>query len=224
MFKLTKLITLRPETSASDRQRLVDTLQSAVARPQVKRAMLQPTLPNVYNGGDFIWHLQFADEVAYRATIEDRGWRDTVGRALDADPVAHVDSAAYASGAGGAPEPGLKGGVYRTLLLALRPSVPAEKVAQFEVEMREMPLYVKSIRNWGFSRVVEASGARQWTHVWEQDYRDIGGLMGPYMLHPHHWGFIDRWYDPETTDWVVDRQLCHTFCAFDDSMLAPAEV
>src|SRR6266702_4022810 len=101
MFKLTKLITLRPETAASDRQRLVDTLQSATsASKQVARAMLQPTLPNVYNGGDFIWHLQFANEAAYRATIEGRPWRDSVDRALDSEPVAHVDSAAYVGGAG----------------------------------------------------------------------------------------------------------------------------
>jgi hypothetical protein len=224
MFKVTKLITLQPEAGASDRQALVDALQSAVrASPQIARSMLQPTLPNVYNGGDYIWHMQFPDEAAYRACVEAVSWREAAGRSLASGPVAHVDSAAYESGAGAVPEPGIAGGVYRTLLLAMRPAMQPEKVAQFEVEMREMPRYVKSITNWGFSRVVEASGARQWTHVWEQDYRDIGGLMGPYMMHPHHWGFIDRWYDPEMTDWIVDRHLCHTFCAFETSVFAPSK-
>ena len=68
---------------------------------------------------------------------------------------------------------------------------------------------------------VESGGARNWTHVWEQEYTDIGGLTGPYMLHPYHWSHIDRWYDPDCTDWIVDPHLCHTYCTFEDSMLAP---
>jgi hypothetical protein len=221
MFKLTKLITLRSETNASDRQRLVDTLQTAArGNPRIKRAMLQPTLPGVANGGDYIWHVQFANEADYRAVIEHRSWRDGIDRALGAEPVAHVDSAAYTAGAGVVAERGIKGGVYRTLFTAIRPAAPVEKIVQFETEMCEMPRYITAIRNWGFSRVVEASGARQWAHVWEQDYRDVDGLTGPYMMHPFHWAFIDRWYDHESHDWIVDGRICHTFCAFQDSVIA----
>jgi hypothetical protein len=32
---------------------------------------------------------------------------------------------------------------------------------------------------------------------------------------------IDRWYDPECTDYMIDTFLCHTFCNFDGSMIAP---
>jgi hypothetical protein len=221
MFKVTKLITFGADIPAAQRQPLIDTLNAAVrGSAEVKRSMLNPTLPNVYNGGDYIWHMQFAEEADYRACIERPGWRETVDRALSSGAIAHVDSAAYPAITGATPEPGIRNGVYRTLLLAIRPGMEPAKIKQFEVEMREMPRYVKSITNWGFSQVVEGSGGRQWTHVWEQDYRDIGGLMGPYMMHPHHWAFIDRWYDPEMTDWIVDRHLCHTFCAFETSVFA----
>ena len=77
-----------------------------------------------------------------------------------------------------------------------------------------MGLYIPTIVNWQVSRVLEASGARPWTHVWEQEYEDISGLHGAYMLHPHHWGYIDRWYDPECTDYMIDTHLCHTFADF----------
>ena len=220
MFKLTTLITLRPETSASERQLLVNTLrQAAASERRVKRVLLQPTLPGVHHGGDFILHLQFTDEEEYRAVIAGRTWQDRVASALASGAVAHVDSAAYLPGAAAISDPGIRGGVYRTLFTTIRPAIAPEKIVQFEKEMCEMPRYIHSIRNWAFSRVIESSGARRWTHVWEQDYHDIGGLMGPYMMHPHHWGFIDRWYDHESPDWIVDGYLCHTFCAFDVSML-----
>jgi hypothetical protein len=221
MFKLTKLITLRPEASAADRQRLADTLQSATrSNPHVLRARLQPTLPGVWNGGDLIWHVQFADEGAYRACIWQVSWRE-VDRTLAAEPVSHVDSAAYQQGSLGVTEPGIKNGIHRTLLLAIRPAINTEKIGQFEAEMREMARYVPAIRNWGFSRVLEGSGARQWSYVWEQEFRDLGGLHGSYMMHPIHFARIDRWFDTETTDWIVETHLCHTFCTFEDSMLTP---
>ena len=52
------------------------------------------------------------------------------------------------------------------------------------------------------------------SNQWEQEYADIGGLMGPYMLHPYHWAVIDRWFDPECPDWIVNTRLCHSFAAF----------
>lgn len=76
-----------------------------------------------------------------------------------------------------------------------------------------MAKYIPAIRNWRFSNVIEAGGDLNWTHVWEQEYADIGGLMGPYMLHPFHWALIDRWFDPECPDWIVNIHLCHSFAA-----------
>ena len=221
MFKLTKLITLDPKASAADRQCLAETLRSATRSNQyVLRSRLQLTEMGVWNGGDLIWHVQLTDEAAYRAWVRQSSWHETE-RALADAPVFHVDSVAYEQGSIGVAEPEISNGVHRTLLLAIRPAVAGEKIAQFEAEMREMARYIPAIRNWGFSRVLEAGGARQWSHVWEQEFRDLSGLQGPYMMHPIHFARIDRWFDTETTDWIVDTAICHTFCVFDDSMLAP---
>jgi hypothetical protein len=128
--------------------------------------------------------------------------------------VARADTAFYRNGAGSVGAPGLADGVYRALLLnACRPQSVAKR-AQFDAEMVLMPKYIPAIRNWRYSPVIEASGERPWTHVWEQEYAGIEGLMGPYMLHPYHWAVIDRWFDPECPDWLVDTRLCHSFGAF----------
>jgi hypothetical protein len=187
----------------------------------VVRSVLNPTLPGVYNGGDYIWHLQFADESAFRA------WQEGPGRTAEtvlADPAltAHVDSAAYQGGRSGSKSTDLDQGAYRTLFLSVNKAPSQAAIAKFDFETYEMGLYIPSIVNWQVSRVVEASGSRPWTHVWEQEYADISGLHGAYMMHPHHWGHIDRWYDPECTDYMIDTFLCHTFCNYSGgSMIAP---
>jgi hypothetical protein len=115
MFKLTKLITA---AEGADRSTLEAALNDAAKASGVVRAMLNPTLPGVYNGGDYIWHLQFADEAAYRS------WQGNAGKALDAalaDPslVKLAESAAYEGGRSGSKPEGLDKGAYRTLFLSV---------------------------------------------------------------------------------------------------------
>lgn len=221
MFKLTKLITA---AGAADRTQLEAAL-NATATPggAVIRSRLAPTLPGVFNGGDYIWHVQFPDLAAYRAWQADAAG-GKAAEAILADPtrVASVESAAYEGGRSGSKGPGLNQGAYRTLFLSVNRAPNQAAIDQFDLETYEMGLYIPTIRNWQVSHVLEASGSRPWTHVWEQEYEDIIGLHGAYMMHPHHWGYIDRWYDPECTDFMVDTYLCHTFCNYTGgSMIAP---
>ena len=221
MFKLIKLITLRSGAGEAERAAVVEGLQAATRDDQnVARARVAQTGAYVVNGGDLHWHVQFRDENGYKAWV-----RDGAGRGVDAllsrDPVAHVDTALYEQELTSVQEPGIRNGIHRTLLLAVRPMMSLDKIAQFEGEMREMARYVPAIRNWSFSRVAQASGTRGWTHVWEQEFQDEGGLMGPYMMHPIHFASIDRWFDSQSHDWIVENELCHSYCGFTDSMIAP---
>jgi hypothetical protein len=219
MFKLTKLITA---AEGADRAKLEAALNGAAKAPSVVRSMLNPTMPGVYNGGDYIWHLQFADEAAYRAWLADaNGGKATDAALNDKAQVKLAESAAYEGGRSGSKPGRLNKGAYRTLFLSVNKAPNPEAVALFDAETYEMGTYIHTIKNWQVSRVKEAGGSRPWTHVWEQEYEDISGLHGAYMLHPHHWGHIDRWYDPECPDFMIDTFLCHTFCPFDGSMIAP---
>lgn len=193
MADFTALVTFAPDAD-----------RDAFARRLSAATLVQPTLPGTFEGGDLIVHFRDADDA---------------GDALADPAVVHVDGAAHETIGGGTEEPGLADGVYRCLLLAVNPEASEAQVRQFEAETLAMPRYIESIRNWRLSRVTQAIGARAWTHVWEQEYADLGGLLGPYMTNPYHWARVDRWFDPECPEHIVDTRLCHSFCALRRSIL-----
>jgi Stress responsive A/B Barrel Domain len=95
-----------------------------------------------------------------------------------------------------------------------------DTIGRFEHELSLMPRYVPAIRAWQLSRVSDAVGTSAWTHVFEQEFADVEGLMGPYLMHPIHWAVVDRWFDPETAEVIVRDRVCHSFCAMDGAMLS----
>ncbi|MGH8447111.1 MAG: Dabb family protein [Solimonas sp.] len=166
-------------------------------------ALLQATLPGVYNGGDWL-----------RRSAGDAERLAGLAASAVLAPAASVDGAIYEEIESGGDWSGA--GVYRALLLSVRPAVSAERQARFARELLAMPRHIGAIRAWRLGRVLEAEGARAWSHVWEQRYDTLAGLAGDYMLHPYHWAHVDRWFDPESPDWIVDPHLCHSFCAMPD--------
>jgi hypothetical protein len=83
-----------------------------------------------------------------------------------------------------------------------------------------MPRYVPTITAWQLSRVHTAVGTSEWTHVFEQEFTDTDGLMGPYLMHPIHWAVVDRWFDPETKDVIIRDRVCHSFCELPAPLLS----
>lgn len=170
--------------------------------------LLQPTLPGVYNGGEWLRRSEgAAAELSASALL---GASVAVDGALYQDGVAGGDWSS--------------GGIYRTLLLSLRPGTPPDRQERFEREILAMPRYIRAIRGWRLGRVRQPEGARPWTHVWEQRYDELSGLLGDYMLHPYHWAQVDRWFDPESPDWIVDTHLCHSFCRWEQGPLRSDEL
>jgi hypothetical protein len=82
-----------------------------------------------------------------------------------------------------------------------------------------MPRYISSIRSWALSRVDQAASPSRWTHVWEQEYESVSGLRGEYMMSRYHWAGVDRWFDHEIPDAIVDDELIHVFYATDGPVL-----
>lgn len=175
---------------------------------------MAPVMEGNFNGGDLAARFAFADEPAYRAA------RPAIDAAIAAVGASQHNWAFFKDGAGGVTAPGLADGVWRGLLLCADRPQGAALQDQFEAEMVLMPKYIPAIRNWRFSRALESGGELGWTHVWEQEYADLGGLMGPYMLHPYHWALIDRWFDPECPDWIVNVRLCHSFAMLGEAVLS----
>ncbi|MFF2084218.1 Dabb family protein [Nocardia sp. NPDC058176] len=126
--------------------------------------------------------------------------------------VAHIDGAEYCRGVGGFTEPRAPGSVYRVLLLRVAPDTPLSTIERFEADLLRMPDHIDTIRSWQLSRVTRAIGASPWTHVWAQEFTDLAGLNGPYLMHPVHWAHVDRWFDPECPESIVHDRVCHSFC------------
>jgi len=219
MYKLTQLVTFSAQVDAARRAELTASMDAMSAGAGVLRGFVKATVAGTLNGGDLIWHLQFADEAAWRRLQASEDWQ-TLQSQLACGTGANVERVLYRGRPQGLRAPGLQSGVYRTLLVsAMRPGASA-RWAQFASETLAMPRYIDAIRNWQLSPVLEYSGSRAWTHVWEQEYVDLGALQGSYMLHPYHWAHVDRWFDWESPDWIIDRHMCHSFCALPRSVLA----
>jgi hypothetical protein len=207
MYSVTRLL----DVAEVDRDRVLAAARAGAAATRARHQLVEPTLPGVRNGGDILVHLRFDTEDQWRSV-------ETDFAATLTDPaITRVNGACYS---GDASISGVQTGtVYRALLLRVLPGTDAHIVARFEEELRLMPRYLHTITAWQLSRVDNPAGTSGWTHVFEQEFTDVDGLMGPYLMHPIHWAVVDRWFDPECPDVIVRDRVCHSFCAMPGSVL-----
>ena len=170
-------------------------------------------------GGDLTWDLLFEGGDAIDAFVArvDAGELEGLPSA-----VARVELGVPESLGGSLGRPGLKG-VKRTLWLRVEPDAPAEAVARFEAETPLLAEAIPAIRNWRWSRLrtSKAGGAAsRWTHLWEQEFDGVEGLQTDYMSSPVHWGYVDRWFDPEMPERIVDLWLAHLACPETEPVLS----
>ncbi len=205
------MIHLEPGADAAGVEASVARVPDAVA--EVRRASLGRHLPGSMGGGEYTWDVLLDGADAGRllasapvAELADRG--------------ARLDAVAFAPWHGAVPEPGIGACVKRTLLLRIEDGTPSAELELFERDLVGMVEHIGAIRNWALSRVDPRLHASRWTHVWEQEYRDVSGLEVDYMMSPYHWGLVDAWFDPEMPQRIVDRELAHVYCEVDASILA----
>lgn len=136
-----------------------------------------------------------------------------------------VEVVTYSQGAVRLQEPEITG-IQRTLLLRVHDGVDPVQVATFERQLADMGSYISEIRNSSLSQVDEVVNGigPAWTHVWEQEFRSLDDLTGPYMNHAYHFGYIDTWFDPQAPNHVVDTTLVHAMCTLERSILGRAEM
>ncbi|RQR32979.1 Dabb family protein [Burkholderia sp. Bp9142] len=181
---------------------------AAHALPGATRVALARNLDGCWGAGDYTLDV-LRDE---RATDQ-----ATDFTALARVPgVVRIDGAACRAIGGGLREPALRDGIWRTLMLRVRPEAAEAQVRDLERELLRMPAFMPGIRNWRLSRIV-TPGA--WTHAWQQEFARVDDLLGEYLLHPYHWGWVDRRFDAESPDWTVDA-ISHAFCPLASSLLA----
>ena len=186
-------------------------IRRAVARVSdevagVRRSHLGRHYPGTVGGGEYTWDVLFDGRDP--AALHQAGGLE----ALVAAGALRLDTVAFEPQHRAVPEPGIRDCVKRTLFLRVLPDTPPDALERFEHDMLGMPRYIDAIRNWAFSRADPELHPTPWTHVWEQEYRDLRGLQVDYMLSPYHWGLVDGWYDPESPQRIVDTHLAHVYC------------
>ena len=208
MYSVTRLLDVADE----DRDRVLASARAAAEATRAHHRLVEPTLPGARNGGDILVHLRFDSRGQWLSAADD------FAAVLQDPAITRVNGATYP----GAPTRNGSGAgtVYRALLLRVLPDTDTDTVACFEGELSSMPRYVPAIRAWQLSRIDDAIGTSQWTHVFEQEFGDIDGLMGPYLMHPIHWAVVDRWFDPECPDVIIRDRVCHSFCHSAESVLS----
>ncbi|MGV9709052.1 Dabb family protein [Gordonia sp. NPDC003424] len=216
MYEVTRLIGLGDPADDAAATIVTKRLTAAATAAAPDRMLVERTLPGVRNGGDLIVHLQFDSPADWQLR------RDGVDAAGTGPLIAHVDGVEYHAGPRtwcGRRRDAFAGTVYRTLLLRVDDSASPEHVADFERSLLRMPHHMDTMIAWQLSPVTVATGASPWTHVWEQEFTDLDGLMGQYMNHPVHWAHVDQWFDPENPNCIVKDRVCHSFCRLDAPLL-----
>lgn len=210
MYSVTRLIDV-PE---ADRSRVSDDLRHLAQSAGAARYLVAPTDAGSRNGGDLLLHLRFATAAERDAVAAD------VDAALADPAVTRVNGADYCGSPtllGGRP----RGTVYRTLLLRVDPGTDPGTVARFEADLGRLPGYVSTISAWQLSTPEHTVG-NSWTHVFEQEFSDVDGIMGAYLMHPIHWAVVDQWFDPECPGFIVHERVCHSFCSMEHPVLHTA--
>jgi hypothetical protein len=210
MFNMLKVIDLGPAASDDDAQRLRDRLSNAgSALPGIRSHVVGRTLPRAINGGQVMWRAVFATESDYWICAGSPQWHTTIDPLISPNKGVSIDTAIYKTGMSDCSAGRQQDGIWRCLVLSVDSSTSTNTVRQFEKDLLLMPTFVGAIRNWSLSPIILASGHRRWTHIWEQEFDDVAGLEGEYMLHPVHWGLVDGWFDPECPQRIVDPWLIH---------------
>ena len=202
MYSVTRLL----DVVDDGRDRVLAAVRSGVEATHAHHRLIEPTLPGSRNAGDVLVHLRFDSRSQWLSAAGD------FAAVLQDPAITGVNGAPYTGNLVGTDWSASPGTVYRTLLLRVAPGTDDATIARFEADLRLMPQYVRTITAWQLSRVEEATGASAWTHVFEQQFTDLNGLSGPYLMHPIHWAYVDRWFDPECPDVIVRDRVCHSFC------------
>jgi hypothetical protein len=214
MFKQMALITWQPDVTAPTRDAIIAEAQSAITGALLSR--IAPTVAGSHEGGDIVWHLHFIDRAAWQAS----GTQHVLDRLEAAGEISNLDACAYETASHGISAPDLQAGIYRTLFVSVDDAAPSNWVRAFSDDLTAMPDYIPEILNWAMNPVLTSRGKMAWSHVWEQEFSDISALLGAYMTNAYHWGYVDRWFDPEMPCQIVrNGALRHSASVLDTSVI-----
>lgn len=218
----TAQLSLREDLTEDGRAELESILGAASsALPGIEAATLSGNLAPEYAAGDYTWDLLYPDAATAAAARKSGFWIEQIAPAL-ARFCRHCHALELRTIGAGLRRPGITNAVKRTAFFRLLPGMES-RASAFERDLLEMPGHIPEILNWRLSHAQplpwNSAECAPWSYVWEQEFESIEDLMGPYMMHPHHWAHIDRWFDPESGVQAVDVDLSHAFSPLAQSVI-----
>ena len=222
-WRETAQLHLRPEAGQADHSMLELALSGVAELPGVLKTHLGNNILLGYGAGNYTWDVLYEDSAAAIAAKQSTHWKATLRPLLDLLALS-CDILGLETLGAGTRRAGLSQGIKRTALFRLLPGVTASQRAEFELNVLDMPAYIPEILNWRLSRALPPAGDADamnqgWDYVWEQEYAELDGLNGAYMAHPHHWAYLDAFFDPESGRQIVDERLCHAYCPLTSGIL-----
>jgi hypothetical protein len=183
--------------------------------PGLEKSFLGRNREGSFNAGDFTFDAHFVDAKALRASRSHAYWTDAIAPLHD-EVVERATTLELRLISGGLRRPDIGPAIKRTAFFRILPGANPQSIAAWQKDLLDMPLYMKGMINWSLSQ----SAHDDHLYAWEQEYSDLGDLLGEYMTHPHHWAHVDTWFDPEFARRIVDTDICHAFCDSSDDILS----
>ena len=223
-YRETAQLLLRDSVTQEQRAELESVLRDAAANlPGLVMSSLGGNFAPEYAAGHYTWDLLYPDSGAAAAAQQSAAWREQLLPALERYCLA-CHALQLETVAAGLRQPGITGAIKRTAYFRMLPGTTAGQAQRFEQVLLAMPAQIPQILNWRLSKAStltwDSAACNPWTYVWEQEFASLDDLLGPYMVHPHHWAHVDRWFDPESGAQAVDVNLSHAFCAIKASVLS----
>ena len=215
MFVSLRTLSL-PTEREGERDAIIATLRATAAElPGVLSSWVARVSPvAAINAGHIVWRLTFATEREALAAPFEANWSMRIAPLLSGMQQIGVGYRFTRSSLRPA-----SSGIWRALIFRVMPQGFPRRANDLERELLLLPKYVGSIRSWALSRVSTIEGPKGFTHVWEQEFDKLEGLTADYMIHPVHWGLLDRYFDAECPEYVVDPHLIQVIGEIDSTII-----
>lgn len=217
MFSAMHYITFSSDLSDQEKEGVIETIRSAAAETTPVNLVAVPH-EGGSNDGDAVCKLGFKDRDEYENAKSGSGWSALRAVLDDVGLVSNVEFGAYDAGSCGIDNPDAKNCVHRVLMFADQERAKPEDVAMLDTLFTHFHEYVPML-NWRVAAIVESSGSRDWSHIWEQDFESYDIFVGQYMFTPFHPTYVDTYFDTECHNWTADTFLCTMTCDEDTAFL-----
>lgn len=168
--------------------------------------------------GDVMLEIAFADQAAWEAAKETAEWAALKAILDDPANVSLCDYAAFGEGPTNVTEPRNAFG-HRLLFMHVVDDADPADIANWLEFTPHMQDYIEGFVNSRVCPTVESSGHNRWDYVFECDYTDPSIYYGPYLMHPIHVTFVDRYFEPAAKEFIMDPDLCTSVIATESAFL-----